>query len=53
MDVDKELKHFFEALGPLADKTLALLIQLPPSIPDYTKRKNYLCCFYFILVHGT
>jgi hypothetical protein len=31
-DVDKELKHFFEAVGPLADKTLALLIQLPPSL---------------------
>jgi uncharacterized protein YecE (DUF72 family) len=30
-DVDKELQRFFEAIGPLADKTLALLIQLPPS----------------------
>ena len=30
--VDKELKPFFEAIGPLADKTLALLIQLPPSL---------------------
>jgi uncharacterized protein YecE (DUF72 family) len=28
--VDKELKQFFEAIGPFADKTLALLIQLPP-----------------------
>jgi uncharacterized protein YecE (DUF72 family) len=31
-DVDKELQRFFEAIGPLADKTLALLIQLPPSL---------------------
>ena len=31
-DVDKELERFFEAIGPLADKTLALLIQLPPSL---------------------
>ena len=31
-DVDEELKQFFEAMRPLADKTLALLIQLPPSL---------------------
>ena len=31
-DVDKELERFFEAFSPLADKTLALLIQLPPSL---------------------
>jgi uncharacterized protein YecE (DUF72 family) len=31
-DVDNELQRFFEAFGPLADKTLALLIQLPPSL---------------------
>jgi uncharacterized protein YecE (DUF72 family) len=31
-DVDKELERFFEAIRPLSDKTLALLIQLPPSI---------------------
>jgi uncharacterized protein YecE (DUF72 family) len=31
-DVDKELQRFFEAIGPLADKTLALLIQLPTSL---------------------
>ena len=31
-DVDKELGQFFEAMRPLADKTLALLIQLPPSL---------------------
>jgi len=31
-DVDKELGRFFEAMRPLADKTLALLIQLPPSL---------------------
>ena len=30
--VDKELKQFFEAMGPLSDKMLALLIQLPPSL---------------------
>ncbi len=31
-DVDSELERFFEAMRPLADKTLALLIQLPPSL---------------------
>ena len=31
-DVDKELERFFEAMRPLADKTLALLIQLRPSL---------------------
>jgi uncharacterized protein YecE (DUF72 family) len=31
-DVDKELEYFFEAMGPLSNKTLALLIQLPPSL---------------------
>ena len=31
-DVDKELDRFFEAIRPLADKTLALLIQLPPFL---------------------
>jgi uncharacterized protein YecE (DUF72 family) len=31
-DVDKECERFFEAMRPLADKTLALLIQLPPSL---------------------
>jgi len=31
-DVDKELEQFFEAISPLANKTLALLIQLPPSL---------------------
>ncbi|MGC1932426.1 MAG: DUF72 domain-containing protein [Candidatus Nitrosopolaris sp.] len=31
-DVDKECERFFEAICPLADKTLALLIQLPPSL---------------------
>ena len=29
-DVDKELEQFFEAIKPLSDKTLALLIQLLP-----------------------
>jgi uncharacterized protein YecE (DUF72 family) len=31
-DVDNELEQFFKAIGPLSDKTLALLIQLPPSL---------------------
>jgi uncharacterized protein YecE (DUF72 family) len=31
-DVDTELEQFLEAIGPLSDKTLALLIQLPPSL---------------------
>jgi uncharacterized protein YecE (DUF72 family) len=31
-DVDKELGQFFEAMRPLSDKTLALLVQLPPSL---------------------
>jgi uncharacterized protein YecE (DUF72 family) len=31
-DVDKELERFFESMRPLADKTLGLLIQLPPSL---------------------
>jgi len=31
-DVDKELDQFFESIGPLSRKTLALLIQLPPSM---------------------
>jgi uncharacterized protein YecE (DUF72 family) len=31
-NVDKELDQFLEAFRPLSDKTLALLIQLPPSM---------------------
>ena len=31
-DVSRELEHFFKSMLPLADKTLALLIQLPPSL---------------------
>jgi uncharacterized protein YecE (DUF72 family) len=31
-DVDEELERFFDAMGPLENKTLALLIQLSPSI---------------------
>jgi uncharacterized protein YecE (DUF72 family) len=31
-DVEKELEYLFEAIRPLHDKTLALLIQLPPSL---------------------
>lgn len=30
--VDKELEWFFDTMSPLSDKTLALLIQLPPSL---------------------
>jgi len=30
--VEMELDQFFEAIGPLSDNTLALLIQLPPSL---------------------
>ncbi len=32
MDVDKEFENFFDVMGPLEDKTLAHLIQLPPSL---------------------
>jgi len=32
LNVDKELEYFFDAMGPLEDKTLALLLQLPPSL---------------------
>ena len=31
-EVDDELERFFDAMGPLENKTLALLIQLPHSI---------------------
>lgn len=31
-DIDQELDQFFDAIGPLSNKTLALLIQLPPSM---------------------
>jgi len=31
-DADKELDQLFDAIGPLREKTLALLIQLPPSM---------------------
>jgi uncharacterized protein YecE (DUF72 family) len=31
-DVDMELEHFFDVMAPLKNKTLALLIQLPPSL---------------------
>ncbi len=30
-NVEKELSQFYENIGPLKDKILALLIQLPPS----------------------
>jgi uncharacterized protein YecE (DUF72 family) len=31
-DVSGELEHFFQSMLPLKEKTLALLIQLPPSL---------------------
>lgn len=31
-NIDQELEQFFKAIGPLSNKTLALLIQLPPSL---------------------
>jgi uncharacterized protein YecE (DUF72 family) len=31
-DVDKELDYFFQQIGHLSDKTLTLLMQLPPSL---------------------
>jgi len=34
-DVDKELEQFFEAISPISDKTLALLIQLPSSLHTF------------------
>ncbi len=36
LNVDKELEHFFDVLGPLENKTLALLLQLPPSLQIFT-----------------
>jgi uncharacterized protein YecE (DUF72 family) len=30
LNVDKELERFFDAMGPLENKTLTLLLQLPP-----------------------
>ncbi|WP_201449306.1 DUF72 domain-containing protein [Nitrososphaera sp. AFS] len=35
-DVDDELERFFDAMEPLENKTLALLIQLPPYIQIHT-----------------
>jgi uncharacterized protein YecE (DUF72 family) len=32
VNVDRELDQFFEVMAPLREKTLALLIQLPPSM---------------------
>jgi uncharacterized protein YecE (DUF72 family) len=32
LNVDKELEHFFDAMEPLENKTLALLLQFPPSL---------------------
>jgi uncharacterized protein YecE (DUF72 family) len=31
-NIDQELEQFFKAIDPLSNKTLALLIQLPPSL---------------------
>ena len=39
-NVDKELDEFFDAIGPLSEKTLALLIQLPPSLRIFEGLEN-------------
>jgi uncharacterized protein YecE (DUF72 family) len=39
-DVDEDLDEFFDAIGPLRDKTLALLIQLPPSLQIFEGLEN-------------
>ena len=39
-DVDKELEYFFKAIAPLSHKTLALLIQLPPSLQIFEGLEN-------------
>ena len=39
-DVHNELGQFLEVMEPLADKILALLIQLPPSL-QIKEGKNY------------
>jgi uncharacterized protein YecE (DUF72 family) len=36
LNVDQELERFFDAMGPLENKTLALLLQLPPSLQIFT-----------------
>ena len=36
LNVDKELERFFDAMGPLENKTLTLLLQLPASIQTFT-----------------
>jgi uncharacterized protein YecE (DUF72 family) len=36
LNADKELERFFDAIGPLENKTLALLLQLPPSLQIFT-----------------
>jgi uncharacterized protein YecE (DUF72 family) len=41
-DVEKELDQFFEAIGPLSDKTLALLIQLPPLVGNTRRPRGTL-----------
>ena len=35
-DVDDDLERFFDAMGSLESKTLALLLRLPPSIQIHT-----------------
>jgi uncharacterized protein YecE (DUF72 family) len=39
-DVDKEIEYFFKAIAPLSHKTLALLIQLPPSLQIFEGLEN-------------
>jgi hypothetical protein len=41
--VDKELEHFFDTMGPLENKTLALLLQLPPSLQIFTGLERTKC----------
>lgn len=39
-EVDEELEHFFDVMGPLENKMLALLIQLPPSFQIHKGLEN-------------
>ena len=38
--VDKEIEYFFKSIAPLSHKTLALLIQLPPSLQIFEGLEN-------------
>ena len=41
LNVDKEREHFFDGMDPLNNKTLALLLQLPPSIHIFTSLNRF------------